>query len=1115
MNSIRVWLRALGLEEYVELFERERIDLATVRHLSDADLRELGLPLGPRVKLRMAVETLDPPAGAERAEPATVVEPPSPGPRAERRRLTVMFCDLVGSTALAERLDPEELRELMRAYQGACREAVARFAGHVAQYLGDGLMVYFGWPTAHEDDVERAVRAGLAIVLAVKAVAAPAPLRVRIGIATGPVVVGETGAGDASVPKMAVGETPNLASRVQGLAGPDELVIAAATRRLLGTGFDLEDLGEHALKGIVEPVRAFRVLAARPVADRFEAATHGTRLTPLVGRESELALLLDRWQHAREGRGQVLVLHGEPGMGKSRVVRAFRERIAAEAPTSVQYQCSPFFTNTAFYPVMEQLKRAAGFGDDDSAEVRLDKLERLLDRPGGAVADAQPLLAALLSVPSEGRYPRLDLSPLRQKERTIEVISQGLGRLAGMAPLLAVFEDVHWIDPSTLELVTHLVARIPEWRVLLLVTHRPEFEPPWGGLRAHVTLHSLNRLSRSQSALMAGRVAQTTLPEALIAQIVEKTDGVPLFVEELTKAVLESGMPVGAHAGSAFRSPDAGPSPPLAIPTTLHDSLMARLDRLATAKEVAQLGATLGREFDYELIEAVSPLDAASLRQALAKLVDAELLYQRGQPPQARYVFKHALIQDAAYQSLLKSTRQRYHEQIARAMEERLPETIETQPELLAHHYSEAGRVEQALPYWQDAGKRAVQRSANVEAINHLTRGLELLKTLPDSPEHARRELTLLIALGVPLRAIKGFAAPEVGKAYARALELCQREGETSQLVPVLRGLWEFHELRAEYGTARELGEQLLALAEQVQDPGALLVAHDVMGDTLLWLGEFAAARSHLEQGAALYDVQQRQSHIFLYGYDSGVACLGFGAWALWFLGYPDQALRRAQDALSVARELAHPFSLAFGLQFVAQLHHYRREYALARDLATEVIAVSSEQGFPLWSGMGTIVRGWALAKEGRGIEGLAQVRQGIAEWQVTGFELEWPHFLALLAEAHETVDQPKRGTQAVGRSPSGSGQDWRGLLGRRNASAARRAFTPSRGNGDGTHRRRAKDTPGGILPEGDRDCPPAAGQVIRAAGGDQPESAVEAPGQEGRGSTDAGEHLRLVHRRA
>jgi predicted ATPase len=513
---------------------------------------------------------------------------------------------------------------------------------------------------------------------------------------------------------------------------------------------------------------------------------------------------------------------------------------------------------------------------------------------------------------------------------------------------------------------------------------------------------------------MAGRVAQKTLPEALIAQIVDKTDGVPLFVEELTKAVLESGMPVGAHAGSAFRSPDAAPPPPLAIPTTLHDSLMARLDRLATAKEVAQLGAALGREFGYELIEAVSSLDAASLRQALAKLVDAELLYQRGQPPQARYVFKHALIQDAAYQSLLKSTRQRYHEQIARAMEEHLPETIETQPELLAHHYSEAGRAEQALPYWQDAGKRAVQRSANVEAINHLTRGLELLKTLPDSPEHARRELTFLIALGVPLRAIKGFAAPEVGKAYARALELCQREGETSQLVPVLRGLWEFHELRAEYGTARELGQQLLALAGRVQDPGALLVAHDVMGDTLFWLGEFVAARSHLEQGAALYDVQQRQSHIFLYGYDAGVACLGFGAWALWFLGYPDQALRRAQDALSVARELAHPFSLAFGLQFVAQLHHYRREYALARDLATEVIAVSSEQGFPLWSGMGPIVRGWALAKEGRGIEGLAQVRQGIAEWRVTGFELEWPHFLALLAEVHETVDQPREGLKVL-----------------------------------------------------------------------------------------------------
>jgi len=1002
-TSIREWLQALGLEEYAELFERERIDLATVRHLSDADLRELGLPLGPRVRLRVAVQALAPAAATERAAPIPAIEPPSPRPQAERRRLTVMFCDLVGSTALAERLDPEELREMMHAYQGACSEAIARFEGHVAQYLGDGLMVYFGWPTAHEDDVERAARAALAIILAVKGVAAPAPLRVRIGIATGPVVVGETGAGDASVPKMAVGETPNLAARVQGLAGPDEVVIAAASRRLLSAGFDLEDMGEHVLKGIVEPVRAFRLLAARPVPDRFEAA-RGTRLTPLVGRESELALLFDRWQHATEGHGQAIVLSGEPGMGKSRIVRAFRDRITAEGPTWVQYQCSPFFTNTAFYPVTEQLKRAAGFDDEESADVRLDKLESLLDRWGGAVADAPALLAALLSVPSETRYPRLDLSPLRQKERTIEVVSQTVGRLAAMAPLLAVFEDVHWIDPSTLELVTYLVAHIPEWRVLLLVTHRPEFEPPWERRQSHVILHSLSRLSRPQSALMAGGVAQKTLSQALIAQIVDKTDGVPLFVEELTKAVLESGIPLGADP----------PPAPLAIPTTLHDSLMARLDRLGTAKEVAQLGAALGREFAYELIEAVSPLDAASLRQALAKLVDAELLHQRGQPPQARYIFKHALIQDAAYQSLLKSTRQRYHAQIARAIEEHLPDAIETQPELLAHHYTEAGRAEEALLYWQDAGKRAVQRSANVEAINHLTRGLDLLKTLPDSPEHARQELAFLIALGVPLRAIKGFAAPEVGKAYARALELCQREGQTSQLVPVLRGLWEFHELRAEYEKARELGEELVTLAGRLQDPGALLVAHDVMGDTLFWLGEFAAARSHLEQGAALYDVRHRQSHIFLYGYDSGVACLGFGAWALWFLGYPDQALRRAQEALSLGRELAHPFSLAFGLQFMAQLHHYRREYALACDLAGEVIAVSSEQGFPLWSGMGTIVRGWALAKQGRGMDGLAQVRQGIAQWQVTGFELEWPHFLAMLADVHGTVDQPGEGLKLL-----------------------------------------------------------------------------------------------------
>jgi predicted ATPase len=500
------------------------------------------------------------------------------------------------------------------------------------------------------------------------------------------------------------------------------------------------------------------------------------------------------------------------------------------------------------------------------------------------------------------------------------------------------------------------------------------------------------------------------LPAEVVQQIVSKTDGVPLFVEELTKMVVESELLREADG----RYELTGPLPPLAIPTTLQDSMMARLDRLATAREVAQLGATLGREFSYELIQAVSLIDEAGLQQALAKLVEAEVLYQRGLPPQARYLFKHALIQDVAYQSLLKSTRHQYHQQIAHVLEEQFPETKETQPELLAHHYTEAGLTEQAIPYWQQAGERAIERSANIEAISHLTKGLELLETLPDIPERTQQELMLQIALGVPLRVIKGLAAPEVGKAYSRARELCQHTGETSQLVPVLRGLWEFYELRGELQTARELGEQLLTLAQRVQDPALLLVAHDVLGDTLIWPGEFGAAREHLEQGIALYDARQHRSLAFLYGYDSGVACLSFVASVLWYLGYPDQALKRNNESLVLAQELSYPPSQGLALSFAAWLHHLRREGQLTQEQAEAEIALSTEQGFPFWLALGTIYRGWGLTEQGQVEEGIAQIRQGIAAWRATGAELCRPHYLALLAEAHGKAGQAEEGLAVV-----------------------------------------------------------------------------------------------------
>ena len=624
----------------------------------------------------------------------------------ERRQLTVMFCDVVGSTALSERLDPEEWRAIVRNYQAACAAVIRRFEGHVAQYLGDGLLVYFGYPQAHEDDAQRAVRAGLEIIRVLQSSSASPALaagrsgrgperalegrapeiQVRIGIHTGLVVVGEIGDGGKRE-LLALGETPNLAARLQALAEPNTVVISAATHRLITGLFDYRDLGLHSLKGLSAPVQVYQVGGESGVRSRLEAGS-AVGLTPLVGREEEVAFLRRRWEQVTAGQGQVVLLGGEPGIGKSRLVRVLTEHLAGEAYVRIEWRCSPYHQNSAFYPVIEQLWRLLHVERADAPEDRLGKLEGMLAQHGFALPETVPLMAALLSLPLPERYPPLTHEPQRLKQRTLETLVTWLGKEARRQPVLLIVEDLHWVDPSTLELLGLLVEQLPEERLFRLLTFRPDFHPPWPML-SHLTQLTLSRLARRQVEEMVESIAGGKgLLAEVVQQVVVKTDGVPLFVEELTKAVLESGVQGGAQAASASRSPDVAPAPSLAIPTTLHDSLMARLDRLATAKEVAQLGATLGREFGYELIEAVSPVDAASLQQALAKLVDAELLYQRGQPPQARYVFKHALIQDAAYQSLLRSTRQRYHQQIARAMEERLPETIETQPELLAHHYT-------------------------------------------------------------------------------------------------------------------------------------------------------------------------------------------------------------------------------------------------------------------------------------------------------------------------------------------------------------------------------------------------------------------------------------------
>jgi class 3 adenylate cyclase/predicted ATPase len=935
-------------------------------------------------------------------------------PEAERRQLTVLFCDLVDSTALSSQLDPEDLREVVHAYQTTCAEVIQRFEGHIAQYLGDGLLVYFGYPQAHEDDAQRAVRTGLGIVEAMHTLnhrmqqRQSIRLAVRVGIHTGLVVVGQTGGGGRQE-QLALGETPNIAARLQGLAAPDTVVISAVTQRLIQGYFTCHDLGLQTLKGVAAPMQLHQVVQVNEVQQRFDVvAARG--LTPLVGREHEVGLLRERWAQVQDGRGHIVLLSGEAGIGKSRLVQVVKDEIIDAATLRVEYRCAPYHQHSALYPIIAHLEQVLSFHRDDTPADRLRKLEETIRPYPLSLTEVVPLFAALLAVPLPESYPPLALTPERQKQKTLEALLTWLLALTEQQPVLFVVEDLHWIDPSTLEFLTLLVDQGPMARLLTLLTCRPEFQSPWG-MRAHLTPMALQRLPQPQVEAMIARVTSgKALPPAVLRQVVTRTDGVPLFVEELTKTVLESGLVRETREHYEL----TGSLPPLAIPATLHDSLMARLDRLATVKAVAQLGAVLGRTFAYEVLQAVTPMDEASLQQALTRLVDAELLYQRGVLPQATYMFKHALIQEAAYQSLLKSTRQQFHRQIAQVFEAKFPALVETQPELVAQHYTAAGCVEQAIPYWQQAGQLAGDRSAHLEAISHFTTGIELLTTLPETPERIQQAVTLYMALGVALQIAKGHAAPEVEHAYTRAYALCQQVGESPELFQVLFGLCLFYRVRSQLQTARELGETLLHLAHRSHDPALAVAAHLVLGYTWCLLGMLPAARAHLEEGIAHYTPDQRRAPVFRTGQDPGVACRAYAALTLWLLGYPEQALAHLHEALALAQALSHPPSLAFARCWVATVSQLCRDVPAVHAHAEAAVTLATEQGFPLWIAHGTPVRGWALALQGQGEEGMAQVRQGIAAWRATGAVLLLPYFSTVLADVCGHRNHTAEGLQAL-----------------------------------------------------------------------------------------------------
>jgi class 3 adenylate cyclase/tetratricopeptide (TPR) repeat protein len=984
MDPLSAWLEGLGLEQYARVFAENGVDLDALPLLSDGDLERLGVLLGHRRRLLKAIAEL---------APASAATPPS---EAERRQLTVMFCDLVGSTALSARLDPEDLRAVIGAYHRCVAAVIERAGGFVAKYMGDGVLAYFGYPRADEHDAERAVRAGLALIEAVAApgrpparagvpgvdTAAEMRLQVRIGIATGLVVVGDLIGQGAAQEQAVVGETPNLAARLQALADPGTVVIGPSTRRLTGGLFDYEDLGAVEIKGLAAPVIASRVLRESGAESRF-AALRAAR-TPLVGRDEELALLGRRWQQAKAGEGCVVLVSGEPGIGKSRLAETLVERLAGQPHTRVRLFCSPHHQDHALYPTITQLERAAGFRREDTASERLDKLEGVLAEATNDRGEAAPLLAALLSLPTGERYPPLDFTPQKQKERTLRALMAQIEGLAARQPVLMLFEDAHWSDPTSLELLDLIADRVPALRVLLIITFRPEFTPPWTG-RPHVSLLALSRLARRQRAeMIAGITGGKALPPEIADQIVERTDGVPLFVEELTKAVIESG--ILTDAGDRYTATVRVPV--LTIPASLQASLLARLDRPAPAREVAQIGAALGRQFSHELIGAVAAMPPAQLDDALAQLVTAELIYRRGIPPDAEYTFKHALVQEAAYSTLLRERRRPLHACIAASLEDRFPEIVAAQPALLAHHSTEAGLTEKAVDYWLAAGRQAWGRSAAAEAVALFRRGLALVPALTESDRRRETELDLRIALGQALTASRGWGAPELEEVHSRARELALTLNRPGALLSALFGQFTDHWARADLKPAQRFAAELRERGKAAGDLPMQVIGWDQGGLTCFELGEFTAGRAYLEKALALYDPAHRVSYAELWSQDVRVQLLVHSLLSLACLGHLDQALFQADAALDEARRLGHAHTLACALALAAWVpgQWIRLAPGSLLQCADELLSLAAEHGLGFWHVWALVERGWSLAALGRAGESIPLLTAGMAGWVKLGF---------------------------------------------------------------------------------------------------------------------------------
>ena len=1014
MQQIADWLKALGMSEYAERFAESDIDTSVLCDLTDQDIKELGVSLGHRRKMLRVIADL---AGVAPTSPQPALTEPKPQDTAERRQVTVMFSDLVGSTALSARMDLEDLREVISAYQKCVAETVQRFDGFVAKYMGDGVLVYFGYPQAHEDDAERAVQAGLELTAAIGDLKTHATLQTRVGIATGLVVVGDLiGSGEAQE-RGIVGETPNLAARLQGIAGPNTVVIAESTRRLLGNLFELEDLGAKDLKGIAGPARAWAALRASSVESRFEALHVGS-LAALVGREEELELLLRRWSKARTGEGQVVLLSGEAGIGKSRLTAALLERLATERHTRLRYFCSPQHTDSAFYPIISQMERAARLAHDNTPKAKLDKLDALLARTSTTKQDAA-LITELLSLPNDGRYPALELPPPQRRQKTLEALIAQSEALTRQNPVLMIFEDAHWADPTSLELFGRAVDRIASLRTLLIVTFRPEFEPPWIG-RSHVTPLAINRLARREIDAMIDRVVgNKQLPANIRQDIIERTDGIPLFVEEMTKAVLEA-----EGEGQARQTAASIPSPALAVPASLHASLMARLDRLGPGKELVQIGATIGREFSHALLAAVVRKSEVELNSALDRLIQSGLLFRHGVPPHATYLFKHALVQDAAYGTLLRAPRRALHASIAETLESQFAEIAESQPELLARHCTEAGLIEKAAGLWGKAGQRSLAQSALMEAVEQLTRALNQIATLTGTPALRRQQIKLQVALITPLIHVKGYAAPETKAAEERArllIEQAEALGEPLDdpllLFSVLYGVWVANSVAFDGDKVRELAAQFLTLAEKQRATVPLMIGHRISGFSLLATGDLAESRTHLDRAVALYDPAEHRQLATRFGVDTGMLVLCYRSWALWMLGYPKSALTDIDHALKNSREIGQAATLMFGLFHATLSQILCGNYPAANALVEELVALAEEKGSLFWKAFGMLNQGCMLALTGKTSDAVHMITAGITASRSTGSTLFMPFWLSYLARAYAELGQFNDAWRCVGET--------------------------------------------------------------------------------------------------